>query len=413
MYLIYLIVFIITLGRPIEILPDSESYLNMSINRSPVYPLFLTIIKALFGDFFHTFTIFFQTLACVLSVNYLLKCLKKSLILNSLWLVLLAIVLLTPCVYSLNISNRLLTEAISYSLYLLIVANLIVALKNEDIKYIAYSCLPLFLLILCRNQFIYLIPIFLIITIWMSLKLKNFKKNAPLIILITILPILTINTDKLYHKIKHGHFVSTPWTGIHLISPAFYVADENDAHIFKDKNERYFFNEVYKKLKEEKLNINHIEPKHSKINYFIDNYSYIANFTLHDFGIQLMGKNLDENEKLIALDSMTKKMSKPLIINNFSKWLKIYIGNFINAFGGIANAIIILILLFFGLLKLKSNLSNIKLITLGSILIISNAAVVSIGVHTIERLVFYNNWIIFLIVFLLLEKLSNYYTSKS
>jgi len=379
----------------------------MSINRSPIYPLFLAIIKAIFGGFFYTFTVFFQTLACVLSVNYLLKCLKKNLVLNSHWLVLLAIVLLVPCVYSLNIPNRLLTEAISYSLYLLIVANLIVALKNEDIKYIAYSCLPLFLLILCRNQFIYLISICLIITIWISLKHKNFKKNGPLIILIAVLPILTINTDKLYHKIKHDHFVSTPWTGIHLISPAFYVADENDAHIFKDENERYFFKEVNKKLKEEKLNINYINPKHSTVNYFLDNYSYIANFTLHDFGIQLMDENLDENEKLIALDRITKKMSKPLIINNFDKWLKIYIGNFVNAFGNTITTIIIFIIFFFGLLHLKSNSIIIKVITLLSTLVILNAVVVSIGVHTINRLMFYNYWIYFLIVFILLDLLSN------
>jgi O-antigen ligase len=212
-------------------------------------------------------------------------------------------------------------------------------------------------------------------------------------------------TDKTFHKIAHGYYVNTPWTGIHLITPAFYVADESDYKIYEDENEKEFFKIIYNKLSQKKLNIHHLDSTvQDKATYYIVNFSKIANETVFDQGKIFFGKNLSENEKYIAIDALTKKMTFPLIFNNLKEWSKLYIKNYINAFGNSRYCLIYFMLLILGLYGLiKFGTSNFKLVALLSLITISNSALVAIGMHTIKRFTFYNDWVIFLILFILLD----------
>jgi O-antigen ligase len=212
--------------------------------------------------------------------------------------------------------------------------------------------------------------------------------------------------DKAYHQIKHGYFVNTPWTGICLITPAFYVADEKDFQLYKSKKEQQFFSMIYNKLYANHLNVNNIK-KGSEIDetsYYISNFSKIANRTIYDLGIESFETNLTENQKIIALDKLTKKMTLPLVLDNFKLWFKVYIKNSINAFGNARYALIYLIILIFGFVGLiLKEKKNYKIITLLLLLTLGNVALVALGMHTIKRFTFYNDWVLFFIIFILME----------
>ena len=226
LYSLFLLVFIIVIKRPIESFPDSEGYLTMSIIRSPIYPIFLYVLKVIFNNLFEVATIFFQILFNIFSIHYLVRNLKKNIKINSIWYLLLTVILLFPCVYNLNISNRFLSESISYSLYLIVISNFITAFLKEQNRYILYSVPLLIILILTRSQFLFLVPIGVLIILWTSIKENKLKKNSWLLIAFICIPIITTLTDKTYHSIVHDHFVSTPWTGsvsyTHLTLPTIY-----------------------------------------------------------------------------------------------------------------------------------------------------------------------------------------------
>ena len=102
-------------------------------------------------------------------------------------------------------------------------------------------------------------------------------------------------------------------------------------------------------------------------------------------------------------------MTPPLILNNWKLWIKLYIKNFLNAFNNTKYALLIFIILFFSLIKLKKKPSKeIKFIFLGSLFLISNVLIIAIGMHTVKRFTFYNDWLIFLIIFILLNTLTKY-----
>ena len=407
--IVFLFVFVFVIIKPMEFFPDSEGYINMSIIRSATYPLFLYIIKSIFGSYFNIATCFFQITLGLFAVYFFVSQLKKNIQINAFWYLCLSIILLIPYIYNHNIANSFLSEAVSYPLYLIVVAHYISLFISKETKHLIIALPLLFLLIGTRSQFIFMIPIGVLILAWISYKNASFKKNAWLLLLLMCFPFITSIADKTYHKIKHNHFVNTPWTGIVLISPALYVANEDDLSIFKSKEESQFFEMAYKQLSEKKLNIHHLstQSKGNKISTFISQYSEIANNTVLKVGKNLTDPNLDANETFIKIDTLTRKMAFPLILKNNKQWLKLYIKNIVHGFGNSKIMLLYFILLIYSLISLQKKASNEnKLFVLILALTFFNISLIAIGIHTIKRFTFYNDWGLFLIIFVLLNTFS-------
>jgi O-antigen ligase len=379
----------------------------MYIFRSAIYPIFLWILKSVFGSQFEIATIFTQILIGLSSIYIFVSRLKKLTNLNPLWHLLLAMIIATPYVYNHCIANRYLSEALAYPLYLLTTIYFLESFLTSNIKKLLISIPILFALVLTRSQFLFMLPIGIFILFWISIKQKAFKKNIWIFIVLFIFPVFTSFADKAYHQIKHGYFVNTPWTGICIITPAFYVSDEKDFQLFKSKDEQQFFSKIYNKLYANQLNIYNINKvdELDETSYYISNYSKISNRTIYDLGIESFSDDLSENQKIIALDKLTKKMTLPLVLDNFRLWFKVYIKNSINAFGNARYALIYLMILVFGCVGLINTEKNTyKVIVLLSLLTLGNVALVALGMHTIKRFTFYNDWVLFFIIFILMER---------
>ncbi len=409
--LLFLIVFVYVLQGGILLYNDSDGYLDMSIIRLPLYPL---LLKLLYYENFSVPLLLFQEGIICFSIYVLLLNLKKHLLLASYWYILLAAILVWPCFSGLKIANSILSEPIAYSLYLLCFSFLSTAYFTLKKKYVLYGLAILFLLLLTRGQFLYIVIIVFMLAAWISYQKKNFVKNVWLFILIIALPFLVSTTDSIYHKTVNGHYVTTPWSGIHLITPAFYVADETDYSIYEGEEERAFFKAIYSKLYERKLNIHH--PEVSPIDptsYYQQKYTRITNYTIYDYGKTLLGQNLSEDEKFIKLDRLTKEMSTKLILNNFPQWAKLNFKNFMKGFGGYQLALFFGVIFIFSFVKLRKNPKNFsKILLLASLFTIANVAAVAIVIHTINRFTFYNDWVFFLILFILLNAIPSLQAQK-
>ena len=263
----------------------------------------------------------------------------------------------------------------------------------------------LLILLLTRGQFVYLAIVGFLLALYILWKQKNIIGRSWILVLFILIPIIANLTDRTYHYVFHHHFVATPWTGIHLITPAFFVADESDASIFSSEEEKSFFLKIYGDLEEKKLTLSSIEKENTETTFFyIQNFTKIANETVFDEGRYFFGTPIENAETFIKLDKLTTKMAPSLIRKNFMKWSKLNLQNFFFGMSGAKYVLLYLILLgtsFFLLFKIPS--PEIKFIFLGALLTLFNVGIVAIGMHTIKRFTFYNDWILFFIFFILID----------
>ncbi|MGB3343029.1 MAG: hypothetical protein WBA61_03880 [Aequorivita sp.] len=386
----------------IQIYNDSEGYLNMSIIRLPVYAL---LTQVFYQEDLPAILVIFQITSVCISIYLLVNNFRKNLDLSPGWLLLLACILLYPCVFGEKIANAVLSEAIAYSLYLLVFHFFSLALFTEKTKYVLWSLPILFLLLLTRGQFVFLVPIAVALLLWISFKKKIWSRNLALMVLLVALPFLVSLTDKTYHLAANGHFVSTPWTGLHLLTPVLFVSQAEDVTIFKDEEERQFFNAIFAKLWERKLNIHHPDLAGVDKTYlYREKFTRIANWTINDYGKETLDNSLSADEKYIEIERLTMKMAPPLIIKNFKAWFILNFKNFLAGFGSLTiSSFYFILLVFCGvLLARRRHGNNLRILFFGAALTIANIATVAVGMHTIKRFTFYNDWVFFLTVFLLL-----------
>jgi len=387
--ILFLITFVAVLRKPTISFPDSTGYLNMMINRTPGYPIFLKLIKSIFGSKFEVALRFIQTAIGCFSIYFFIRKIRSIKLLNNLYCCALALVLLLPFLFSLRIGNSVLSEALSYSLYLIVIGYFIAFFVSKDKKELYYALPILGLLLITRYQFIYLIPVAFLMIIWINFKEKQWKQYRLLLLLFLCLPIVTSLVDRTYHKVVHNHFVSTPWTGMNIITAAFYVSDAQDETIFEDVQEKQFFKNTYKDLTRKRLNINHLEERNNtdKTAVYIQEFASITMGPIFKNGNAILDQTLSEDEKYIALEKMTTSL--------------------IYGFGGIKQVVLYLFILlcsFIGILK--HNTKTYKILFLISMLFIGNLLLVAIGMHTIIRFTFYNDWVLFLTIFILLNSLN-------
>ena len=396
---------LLILLRPVVIFKDSYGYMEGSLIRLPVYPLFLKGLRFVFGDSFQFAAVFIQMLFVFAAIYFFIRTLKKHVQLPSYWILILTLILLAPCLYDKNIANSILSEAASYGLFLFTVSYLIEGLCSRTNAAFYKAGAILLVLLLTRGQFIFLVPVALLSVTWHLIHSDRSWKDWVLPILVLFIPLLSGVLEKSYHKATHDVYVSTPWTGIHLFTPALYVASAEDAAVFTSEEEKAFFLFALDRIKTKGWSSYQTDGKQKiDIDFYIKNFTEIANSTLYLEGKEFIGPQLTETQKFIQLDELTKRMTLPLIKKNPKKWLELYVKNFIHAFGTTKGFLLwIVVLLLVGWRMLQQRTSENKIIVFSLLLLCANAATLSIGIMTIKRYLFYNDWVLFLIVFILLN----------
>ncbi|WP_309641395.1 hypothetical protein [Flavobacterium sp.] len=408
---LFLLVFVFVIKTPPVYFPDSKGYLEMLLYRSCAYPMFIELHRILFGTYFIKATIITQYVLNMSAALFLVRSLRKTISLDK-WLgVILFIITIFPVFLGILTANTILSESLAYPLYLLVIGNIILGVGFRKEQYFYFSFLLTFLLVLVRGQFLFLIPV-LVVAVLLTYYRTIFKWRS-IVLVVTSVSIffLSIITDILFHKVQHGHAVTTPLTGIQLITIPFFVSDENDYTAFETPEQQEYFKFIYAKLKEKKLLLSQLPPNAKKIDFFYDNYINICNLTLNVDGLfRFQAASYDE--KSILNDKMTSSMALPLLKKNFGKWLSIYSGNFIKGFDTSKYFLLYIVLLALSLVMLfkKENVLS-KIIIILVLLTILNVMLTASVESMIGRYLFYNNWILFAIFLILFQ--NQFYTKTN
>ncbi|PQB04850.1 hypothetical protein [Aureitalea marina] len=403
---LFLFTTLVVLYRELVYFPDSEGYLKSYLIRTAGYPLFLRAVTAISGEYFEWILKGLQAVIGCWGIGYFLRKLKRLKILQPLSVVVLCVVLLAPYVFDIRIGNKVLSEALAYPLFLVVIAQLFGALIRRSNRSLLLAIPWLLLLLSVRNQFIFLVPIGIALAYLIYRDKGQLRPFLMVMILWLAIPLVGNLTDRSYHYLQHGHFVRTPWQGIHFMAPAMFVAELEDVDLFDEEVKRNYFSQMHASLAAKKLHIDHPNDFYwDPVVIYVYQFTEIANSTLFMEGREIIAPGKDRYETFIEVDRVTGQMAPVLIKNNFRRWFRIYRGNFVHGIGSTALAVVLLFLLLYGIYSLsKRNASrNMECMTLALLLLYGNMALVSLGMYTVNRFTFYNHWAIFFLLILWIQ----------
>ncbi|PWH81809.1 hypothetical protein DIS18_14120 [Algibacter marinivivus] len=408
---IYIIVGVLVLNRGAIYFPDSYTFLDMAFNHSPFYCFFLKVITSVFGDYFEIPLVIIQYLIIVFGIDFFVKILKKVFNIHAFGVIIIQLICLAPCIYLHNLGSAILSEALTYPIFLLIFAFSLKLFVEENLRYLYKICVLLSILILTRGQFLALIPVLILIVGYVIYKTKSFKKHYYFIILLAIIPIITTISERVYNKVIFGHFVNNAMNYVHIIASPFYIANETDVSLFTEEDESVYFNMIYKSLKDAELTRNqNLSLDKDDYLFFQHNFPEICNRRIYDLGLNSYeAKGLNFIEQNIALNALCSRMVFPLIKQNFKVWIKLFIKNLKNSFGSSKQILFYLVLLLYGLINLiKSNKNIYKFLVLTILFMFANNTLIALVIHSIKRYIFYFDWVVFATFIILLNKIFKY-----
>lgn len=257
---------ILCAGFGVGLYPDSESYLYMTAEREPLYPLFLHLCEILFKSHQLQVVTLLQNILAACSTAYF-TCVMRRMFLQKkkpilewggtlvLWGCALMPHLMTPLgsASHMVLSNSILTEGLTYSFYLFFTTELLRGLLEKEIsdKKKAYirALLCVFLLLLLRNQMVTTLLIWMIVVGFSVLERKTGWKKKGLqccgIILAALLVFFLKNGcfQLYYHQYCDG-YSGKSLGNVGFLANALYLADDAEDVIIQDNDLRTAYEQM-------------------------------------------------------------------------------------------------------------------------------------------------------------------------
>ncbi len=402
----FLVLITIVINRGYIFTYDTNFYLSGFTNVQPAYTIFLFLIRKLSGSFFKEVTILIQLIYCYSAIVYFLNTIKDKFKFKFYINILLFLIITHPIYGDYSMCNKLVTESMAFSFFLLM---LTVSINWYFLKRNLYMFLVvvfLVLLQLTRAQFLS-ISIALVLFVFYVWNFKELKRNIGLFFLIISVPLISGLLEKSIYGVVHKHYTSRQLGNVSVATLPFYLSEFEDFKLMPDNESKEFFLCAYTELEKKKLLASQL-PLNSNFSeihgYFFDNFPKIMNQT-----VQYEAKMMYDGEEQsfsVIYENATRiigKTIKPLFLARPLKWFKVFYENLAFAYFSIIP--VVLLLLFVVFLFLKRNKSILKyqsLLYFFSLLVLGNLFLISISTHTIRRFFMYFDVVIALIVILVL-----------
>ena len=410
----YAIIFVYCVTKDPIVSYDTLSYLRADPERNGGYVIFIKAFKFIFFSQYELFIVIFQTIFSLFCVHIFWLKAKTFFRLKGLVQFIFLAILLIPFFEPLLISVNLVSEGISYGLYLLLVALGLVFLCEEHKLGLFYFGIFYLLLVFVRGQFLFVPLVFAFVY---GLKNKRYilqKRHFITLVIFVLLPIASVLLDKTYHKLKDGFFKSSPYAFVNSSASAFYVADKEDVSLFSKTDEREIFLRSYNLLEQKKLLQKSLKNHEDTYLFFHKNLPRICNQTIHKTGREYFYEKykISSSKDLkytiakasFSTEAVVQNITLTLIKDNFSKWLRLFYNNISHGFYSSLFLFFSVAIMIFSFIKFITSYNKIYgLIFLFSTLILSNALITAFFSHSIQRYLLYNYGLYFLIFVMLIN----------
>lgn len=324
--------------------PDSYGYMDMSITREPMYPLLLAVFRGIFGiKIYIIIVVMAQILLAIYAVFSFCKNITKRFNIKGKYIVCVYFLMYVyyfmalPLYIIIKLDSSLvtaplaiLTEGITYSLYLLYIKSLILAGCDKDCKNLSIALCYAVLMSLTRAGLMPAIIATVIVGLYIAITSNSkLKKTITVFIAGAFAFGFIFVFENLYFLTCHGRLMTHTYGQVTAFSNIMYTSDESDKNKFEDENLKETFVDTYKEMYENGYGYN-VEPDLNLIERGMDiekSHDYIKFTAFGNAIYKEYGKlNItDEVEKSIYSDKIARKLSKVLIKTHIWRWLEGYI----------------------------------------------------------------------------------------
>lgn len=401
------LVFIFCLGNNPIYSPDTYSYLRAMPYRQLGYVFFLKGFSFIFGSYFDVAVVATQALFSLFSVHYFYKKVTVLFNLNNIFKLAIIAILLFPFFPPLRIANNLCSEGLGYGLYLLFIALGLDILFNNKREQLKYYVIVFLGLVFMRSQFIISTVVFAGVYFLMYRTSIFQKKHIfKLIVFLGVVFVASI-TERTYHKLKDGFFSPTPLGFTSASTAPIYISDTTDYLLIEQKDYRKILKISYDTLIKKNLLLKPNQTPKEDYVFFHKNLPKICNQTVRAQGVayyfkQPVPEDWSFNQKAsypyFETEAACKVYTEVLIKTHFKRWLQLFYNNLVYGFRSWIVLLFVVFMFFFSLIKTIFHYQRrYALLFLLSSLILSNALFIAFAVHSIQRYLFYNYALLFLL----------------
>lgn len=234
---------------------DTHKYIEMQDYLPPLYPLFLMVLRTFFGETWYLeMAVLLQTIFATVSIICLWKLIIKKFRVSKLFEIVIYILLVLTFfkVDELDWNSNLwiLTEGLSYPLFLLSVYFSINFIYDRSLKCFFKLCIISVLLTLCRAQFLICFGMLVVFCIFLLLYKKITWKKTILFLFCVFMSLTIVNLAKVeYRKVAVKTNVES-YSKLSNIAHLFYYVEYSDGMKIQDDKERALFYKIYEEVKD-------------------------------------------------------------------------------------------------------------------------------------------------------------------
>ena len=254
--------FLLITGEPLY-LGDSFQHEMQFVTREPVYALLIQFLRFLSPEHHYELIILVQNILAIVA-NTIFVCVLRRL-LNLKWymlpvmiVILLAPHIMTPLASASGMvsTNSLLSEGISYSLYLFFILHILKAVWSRNIlgKDSLFAFFWAIGVSLVRGQFMVLILVWFLAMAIIAFLQKKWKQIAIFVVMLAVAFVGRGLLVKTYNYCEQGLFVDTASGKAMSVANVLYVADREDGEAITDDGLRELFYEIYDRVYADGMN---------------------------------------------------------------------------------------------------------------------------------------------------------------
>jgi hypothetical protein len=392
---------------------DTQQYIEKSVIRPPVYPLIMDFFKFIFSPYEFFALICFQVIFVLISAFYLSRLLWEKFDLHPITFILLHLFLSLPLLSSSvvmgihgEIGNRLLTEAISYGLFLFAISLLVKALFTSAKENIILFLLLIAILTLIRTQMIFMYIIASLFIVYLHLTLKNRRLTIGLITIGIVFFLFADMGERLYHKVTNDYFGKVSLNASHMLVGAVYVSDEHALSLISDKQDREVLKRTYDYLENRKLLAkNRFEVDRRLVDLYNDNFATILGYGLMASFQHVYSMPKWEDEMLIQFESFSRRVAPVLICHNYKEFSRLMLLKFLYTLN-FREGFFIALFLLFPFIRLSHEFKMFAFIIF--LMLVINRLIMTPIIYSGDRYLFYTDIMEYVILVITAEKYVKY-----
>lgn len=409
-----------------KLYPDSQSYIEMSLAREPLYSLFLALMRRLFGwggeSFWLSAAVVVQSLVTAWAGWTFTRRCAELFRLRGWEALLLALCTLLPALLCRFFANRramysysVISESLAFPLYLVFFTLLLAYALRGRRGDLALAALLSLLLISLRKQMYVTLPLLVLALLWRGVRRGKLLLRAVLAVLLAAAVLLgSTLLDREYNRALRGEALRHTGDMRFVTTMLLYTAEPSDAEAIGDAELRGLFDEIFRKADERQL-LRAYAPAgwFARSLFFMNNYDLIQYECLRDT-VNARYPSADETASELARDRVYDGLNASLLPVGWTRLLRTALDSFgmglVNTAAAMKRAAIpvvaLLYVLYLALLVLcirRKREDEAVCAALGLLAVLGNVALVSLTIFCQPRYTLYNMPVFYAALFLLLR----------